>query len=388
MNYLEKYLDYASRSTDAPAIFHRHLAVSLAGAALGNRVWIQFGARRMTANTYTLLLGAPGITRKTTALALSEGIASRLGDLIPFYSIDTSYEAFLQEVSENSSGLMVVPEWTHWTASKGREYAAGIDAALCNLYDGRPHQRRLVNQPPVLINNAAITVWAAATPESYLHRRDESDVTSGAASRWCVVKGEPPCAPDFSWPKSLRPEGQAELVAMLHETQRLQGEVKPSPDAVATFEKYAEELSPLNLPPRVRAFAPRHTATLLKYALALEAVNHLSLRLSAASVTAAMDLVRELRQCLIDLNDDDFAFSRKEAEIKKVRRAIKSAGVIEYRQLLRNMRVSKRVLEPIVATLRDTGEIVDRKEGSPGPGRKKRVLQWADGLAEVLENDG
>ena len=96
----------------------------------------------------------------------------------------------------------------------------------------------------------------------------------------------------------------------------------------------------------------------------------------------------ELRQCLIDLNDDDFAFSRREAEIKKVRRAVKNAGVIEYRDLLRNLRVSKRELEPIVATLRDTGEIVDRKEGAPGRGRRQRVLQWADGLAEVLESAG
>ena len=60
-------VEYAGRSTDAPSVYHRHLAVWLIGAALGNRVFVQFGARQVFPNIYGLLLGAPGVTRKTTA---------------------------------------------------------------------------------------------------------------------------------------------------------------------------------------------------------------------------------------------------------------------------------------------------------------------------------
>lgn len=43
-NFIRKYADYASTQTDAPKVFHAYVGMTIAGAALGNRVLIPIAA--------------------------------------------------------------------------------------------------------------------------------------------------------------------------------------------------------------------------------------------------------------------------------------------------------------------------------------------------------
>lgn len=65
--FINQYLDYVSKSSESPNLFHIWSALSMAGALSIRNTWLDLGSLRIYPNMYIILIG-PGSTRKSTAM--------------------------------------------------------------------------------------------------------------------------------------------------------------------------------------------------------------------------------------------------------------------------------------------------------------------------------
>ncbi len=68
--FINDYIDYVSRSSESPILYHVWSALSLVGALSIRNAWLDLGAVRHYPNMYIVLVG-PGSTRKSSAMNIT-----------------------------------------------------------------------------------------------------------------------------------------------------------------------------------------------------------------------------------------------------------------------------------------------------------------------------
>jgi hypothetical protein len=94
--FIAKYMEYTDRS-EAPGSYHFWSCVSLLSAVLERNTWIDRGTYKLYPNTYIVLVGPTGKTRKSAAIRMAKEIAERL-DFLNIVADMTSTESFLESI--------------------------------------------------------------------------------------------------------------------------------------------------------------------------------------------------------------------------------------------------------------------------------------------------
>lgn len=185
--FTENYIDYAKNLTDAPEIYHKFLSLSLLSLAVG-RTPISITPTQLYPNFWLILIGASGITRKTSAMKLALDV---LPDDHAYLPNDFSPEALQQSLSEQNQGLIWKEEIGGFLESmKKKDYMSGTADLLCQLFDCPDRYSKTLRSQRFDLSNVCFNIIAATTPSRFLETVKPSDFNSGFQSRFLIVTGE------------------------------------------------------------------------------------------------------------------------------------------------------------------------------------------------------
>lgn len=163
--FIRHFVDYATKCTDAPEIYHVLAAISAASVAISDVTHLTMDAQDNSSiplNVWHLLIGRSSLDRKSTSVTLaSDVISSAIPDRIAPDS--GSMEGLLEYLSENSTCIFIASELRALLDQFEASYWKQGKALLMDLYDGREtYSRKLKGKEPVIIHNPRVCLLGAS----------------------------------------------------------------------------------------------------------------------------------------------------------------------------------------------------------------------------------
>lgn len=262
MHLLEHYLHYVEQS-EPPYIYHRWTALSMIGALLGRKVFIQFGHKKIYPNLYAMMIGEPG-SRKSTAINIGKETLKLTG-YDHFAASKTSKERFLldfegvpedeyngarpkrtnrksttdiadySELSESIFGsgegisepkecFVCADEFNEFIGIRNIEFIS----LLGTLWDWddstKPFESRIKTGRSARIYQPTLSILGGNTHENFNTAFPPEILGQGFFSRLLLIYGEK-SGRKFTIPPKPTEEATASIVAHFASLQALQGEV-------------------------------------------------------------------------------------------------------------------------------------------------------------------
>lgn len=188
-NFIKKYADYASTQTDAPAVFHAYVGMTIAGAALGNRVLIPSWGDEITPAIWTILLAPSGFYHKSTAIRIGQRILNKADETLMMPD-EFSPEKLIQRLSKNAQGIFVASEFGNMLGMLKRDYMAGARELITDFFDSPESYQRTTGKDGVTtIKRPALSFLAATTLDWLQERMSTRDMRGGLFARFLFVVG-------------------------------------------------------------------------------------------------------------------------------------------------------------------------------------------------------
>lgn len=370
--WIDDYVAWSTKLTDAPVVYHRWCAYSALSAVLGRKLAIQTGANPLYPNLYILLLGQSSIMRKSTALSLSRRILKGLSDesgrngLVNIMADEGSCEGMFTYWTQHPTSIMYQSEMSSLLNMFRREYSAGLLPTLTDLYDCPDEKTKVLSGQTMTIVRPCISILAASTPDWVVDTGRGSDFTGGFLARFCIVNASrkertealpPPL--DKAGLDSLR-RRLATLIGFTASVK--QHEEHPvSVDPIRSeYERWYKSFERQADHSRLMAsFVSRLAMTCLKLTL-LESVaergspilNIHAFERAAGAVQTVVDAMRELERTEIGYGDD-----RDGKDMKAVAGALHRAGAegIGHSVLMANLKLPSQRMAKAIKALIDSG---------------------------------
>jgi hypothetical protein len=241
---------------EAPAIYLRWSAISMAGAVLGRRAYIEFGHSRQYANTYVFFTGKPG-ARKGTGLHMVRKILllAKYANLAPVRmrkeamwerleqngqatgditegkeAVDVTFEDLLGDKQYKTAELYILAdELTDLITPGDTEFITN----LTNLWDNLlVFDNPLRTKKDIYIHEPTISILGATTPSSLQGIIPVAAIGGGFMRRLVLVAGEQ--TKKITRPDVPAPHAILQFVHLVQELQQLEGEEIIIPDKLWT----------------------------------------------------------------------------------------------------------------------------------------------------------
>lgn len=342
MSALQEYLELR-RDTESPTQFHRWCFLSGVGAALGRKLWLAFGHKKIYPSQYILLVGVPA-TRKSTAIAMCRELLEK-AQYQKFSYTKTTREKFLLDFEDgfdvkrvdgkvdmvalldrdfatmNAAGSIVQEVYincSEFVDFIGRNPIAFVDL-LTNIWDSLPvYEERLKNSKSVSIPNPTVNLLGGITPSTLSEALPPNVVGQGFMSRMLLVFSNP-TKKRISFPEAPDAALTERLTGFFRDVQLLSGEVKLHPSARELLDNIYQSWP--NLPDvRLQYYCGRRFEHLLKLCIIIAA--------SKLSKIVTVDCVVEANTILtwtersMHLALGEFGESRNSKAAQKVMEAI------------------------------------------------------------------
>lgn len=375
-NFISKYADYASTQTDAPKVFHAYVGMTIAGAALGNRVLIPSWGDEITPAIWTILLAPSGFYHKSTAIRIGQRILNKADDTLMMPD-EFSPEKLIGRLAKNAQGIFVASEFGNMLGMLKRDYMAGARELITDFFDSpESYQRTTGKDGAVTIKRPALSFLAATTLDWLQERMSTRDMRGGLFARFLFVVGrekngsiyEPP-------PRDLLVEN--DLVYHLRELVEV-GKDRPREvdlDVVMPMfrswqQEYEEEINRRQPSADLMGVFNRTTVYVLKIAtIAHYAHTTESDTLCPRDFEFATRMVMASQREVERVWEEDMTRDKDDAAMRKVLELVARAGDvgIERSTLLRTSRLKARVLTEYVDTLVESRQV--EAEQRPNAGR-------------------
>jgi hypothetical protein len=214
--FIDRYLQWAEKATDATPIYHELSAAILLSAVLAEHVEFKpsYAPQGMSPNLWGLILGETTLTRKTTAMEMAIHMLSEV-DPEALLATDGSVEGIFRSVStrpgrvgvfyrDEISGLL--------DGINKRDYLGAMPEALTKLYDGS-NQKRALSKEEIVVRRPVFIFFGGGIREKTYSLLSEQYINSGFLPRFLVVSGDT----DLS---RIRPTGPAQAIGV-SERERL-----------------------------------------------------------------------------------------------------------------------------------------------------------------------
>ncbi len=367
---LRDYFDYACPLTDAPEIWHVITSIAMLGAALRNKVYIQFGPQKIFPNIWMILLAPTSFYRKSTVLSIAKGLLTKIklhddrSSLV--FPNEFSPEQMITILERQPQGIFVWSEFAGVLSHFERSYMLGIKEFLTEIYDSPPTYTRKIKDNTWTIRDASISIMSASAMEWFNSKVREGDIRGGFLARFLYV-------PESKKTKRLAipPEPNTQLanriVKGIHEVQDTTGKM----DITGITDQYSkwifrheDELEyEDNNADLLSGFYTRLSVYCLKFAMIIEiSKNPSELQISPDSLEKAINITSWLKSNIKRLLGTEFSFSKDMDQKKKIMKQISKNDGIEYRRLLQNSNMHAKDLRIILETLKEEG-FAERKNG-------------------------
>jgi len=270
-------------NSEAPAIYHRWVCLSILGAYMGRKVWIDFGIGPIYPNQYIMLMGSPG-TRKGAAMAVGRKLLKASG-FSRFSADKTSKERFLMDMKQfdlSSNGPMVddieelafgepaesyvmAGEFTDFIGQGNMEFIT----LLTNLWDNLDdYKHPKIQGKSVEVFKPTVNMIGANTPDGFALAFPPEALGNGFLSRVILLHAEP-TSNKIAWPSPPDKLAQSMLVnRMIEVKDEIKGEIIVSTEAKLIGKEIYEKEIPVE-DPRFIHYQQRRFTHLLKISMIL-----------------------------------------------------------------------------------------------------------------------
>ena len=167
--WLKEYVRFALPLTEASVQYHLATALAIVATVLGRKVCLCAGASTYYPNLYIVVLGASGITRKSTAINLYEWFLPAIN---PHYMLSgniMSVEGLFEAFQTSPVHIVVYDELKNLAVNASKPYGRGLISTFTSLWtcpkflriDVKkvPPDKRFIFQPTLNILAATTTEW-------------------------------------------------------------------------------------------------------------------------------------------------------------------------------------------------------------------------------------
>ncbi|TAL42372.1 MAG: hypothetical protein EPN91_08310 [Salinibacterium sp.] len=196
--FLRSYESSMAKHTDAPEVFHPACAYAAFGALLTRRKYrcvLAGGVPPRWTNTWVLLVGDSGDSRKTTAISMSHEVMRRVDDTIDAPT-DGSPEGLLgwlskrhQQEENNASGIIVAGEFALMLTQYERSYSISMKPLLMELFDVPAVKKRALAKSEFTIPQPRISMLGGVAIELLPTMSTAEDWLGGFFSRCMLIHG-------------------------------------------------------------------------------------------------------------------------------------------------------------------------------------------------------
>lgn len=219
VSFIEKYMDWAGKRTDAPRQYHQAGAFIILSALLSGNVHLPTSHSRIHPNLWFMLLAGTTITRKSTAMRIAFELLREI-DSEAEMATDGSVEGLLVGLRDRPGQ----PSIFHRDEFHGlldaiahKEYMAGFAEQLTKLYDG-DDIKRLLRKEVIHVKDPRFIIFSAGIKDKTQMMLTEEHVMSGFIPRFIFITAEGDI-------KNIRPTGPPVPVRDTDEREQLINEL-------------------------------------------------------------------------------------------------------------------------------------------------------------------
>jgi Protein of unknown function (DUF3987) len=189
-SFLDLYLQYTSKQ-ESPAEFHLFTAMTIVGAALGRKCYINRGYYMLYPNFFTILVAGSARCRKSTAI----NIGVDLLKVVPTTKVvkgKTTPERFIKEIEPENLNVEALNILVHSSELSvfltKQQYGEPMIHVLTDLYDCPSEWTyKTKNKGENTLRNVFLCIIAATTPDGVSKGIPSSALEEGFASRVIFV---------------------------------------------------------------------------------------------------------------------------------------------------------------------------------------------------------
>lgn len=194
-NFIMKYIQYASRLTDAYLEYHYATALSILSTITKRKVVCKLSIGTIYPNTWIWALGLSTYAKKSTAMKMGEDILDdcNITNRMPEYY---SPEGLIEFLDTNSKGHLWIDEAGQMLANFQKAYMEEMKDMMCKLYDNKGFSKKLRTskskdkQTEFYVTSPYISQFLMTTPETFKSRTSLLDITSGWLLRYLYFSPE------------------------------------------------------------------------------------------------------------------------------------------------------------------------------------------------------
>lgn len=350
--FTDRYVEYASEFTDAPEVIHHRIGLMILSTVINRNVWLRQGYKNIYPNLWMVIVAPSSFYRKSYSVGSAENMLRQYDSRL-ILPREFSVEALIQTLSEQPQGLLMSYEFKTFVGMMSREYMAGAQSLITELYDCPEIYDRKLMSRSVSIKEPFLNILSASTVDWLRNSLKEDDLAGGFLPRFLIVT-----APEKTKVFPFQPVADYGkknlLVDLLRSISEVTGEVKFADDAkdfyIEWYTKFEKEhkgggvLSP---------FYARLTEYAKKFCIILAIDRRMGLEIKLDDCRDACILAETFARDITRYVEDGLVYDRMGAWRKKVETALKGAGAggISKRDLLRETRIIARNLDTILDTL-------------------------------------
>lgn len=189
-DYLIKtYMEYIQQISDASIDFAEGAGLAMISGIAQRQVIIQtLGSKRMYPNIWVMLLGASGISRKSTTIRPARKTIGHVYPeiLMPDKMTEESTFAYFHTKGDAKT-MLIADEFAGTLANLDKQYAMGYKQLLMKMYDCIDYERRVLKSSDEILQNTYLSILAGGTPFGVMKYLSEKDIESGFLPRFLII---------------------------------------------------------------------------------------------------------------------------------------------------------------------------------------------------------
>lgn len=375
--FIDLYCTYAEEFTDAPVASHHRVALSIISTIINRKVWLWAGDRKLYPNLWQLIIAPSSFYRKTTAVTIAQRILIEFDETL-ILPDDFSRERLIDSLAENPVRILTVREFKSFAGLLERDYMAGTQAIITDLFDAPPvfcreTKGKKPDDKPIkkMIYDPFLNILGASTMDWFEDSIKNSDIEGGFLPRFLIVFPGPKQR-SIAWQKKHDDAKRNQLMEILKQLNTIEGEIIITEPAKKLYENWYYKFEEIYANSKeFSGFYARLTDYCKKFSILFAINRTLNKTIEEEDMRIACLLTdtytHDFRQCIGKLSLD--AYQRKR---KQVLNAIPIHPLtISREKLYMDIRMRGRDLEEIISDLKN-GKIV-RENTEEFVGENKQI---------------
>jgi hypothetical protein len=357
--FLNEWVEYHSKFTDAPKIFLLFSGIAVLSAIL-NKHYFEY-PRRTQLNLYILILAASTIDRKSTCTDFAKDYLRMVNPGLLFpdsFTVEASYDIF----KKHPKGIVVWPELSQVKEfMMGQSYNRALPSFLTDIYDSKPTLSRwTVGKGEIESLNPVLSIFAAGVGSWFTKNLHEVDFQGGIWTRFLLVPTSESEKP-FSLPKAFTPDK-----GILHRLRKMD----KNPEGRIDWSNIEAQIKDWGTRHRMEtkklgdsllsAIFHRYEVMAIKLAAIFQIAQDGKKVLSPEAFRDAVTVIEYLKAVLPSFFQDEVKFNPYDKDLAKTRNYLKKHGPETKAHILQGTGIRKKILDEVLKQLREMGEISEK----------------------------